>query len=102
MSRVCALDDVDAETSVCPVGWILNDCGSLCQRTCEDYLTNTHRDCPEDMCGMPSCVCPEGLIVFKDRCVDPLECHSLIHCRLMETIFACITITTVCFLYAVR
>ena len=24
-------------------------------------------------------VCPEGLVVYKDRCVDPLECHSLIN-----------------------
>ena len=83
------VDGVDAETSVCPVGWVLSDCGSLCQCTCEDYLTSTHRDCPEDVCGMPSCVCPEGLVVFKDRCVDPLECHSLIQCRLMETINLC-------------
>ena len=39
---------------------------------------------------MPSCVCPEGLVVFKDRCVDPLECHSLLHCRLyavMERVY---------------
>ena len=44
-------------------------------------MTNTHRDCPEGVCGIPSCVCPEGLVVFRDRCVDPLECHSLLNCR---------------------
>ena len=28
---------------------------------------------------MPACVCPEGLVVYKGQCVDPLECHTLIH-----------------------
>ena len=64
---------------VCPAGWVFNECGSLCQRTCEEYLTNTHINCPEHTCAMPDCVCPEGLVVYKDRCVDPLECHSLIN-----------------------
>ena len=64
---------------VCPAGWVLNQCGSLCQRTCEEYLTNTHINCPEHTCAMPDCVCPEGLVVYKDQCVDPLECHTLIN-----------------------
>ena len=62
---------------MCPVGQVLNLCGSLCQRTCEDYLTNTCPDCP-DMCALPDCVCPEGMVMYKDQCVDPLECYSLI------------------------
>ena len=61
----------------CPIGWVLNPCGSLCQRTCEDYVTGTRLACPE-ICGPPDCVCPQGLVVFRDRCVDPLECFSLL------------------------
>ena len=67
---------------MCPVGWVLDDCGSFKQRTCEDYLTNTHRGTSRKTCGMPACVCPEGLVVYKGQCVDPLECHTLIHCIL--------------------
>ena len=43
----------------------LNECGSLCHRTCEDYLTNSHKDCSDDMCAMPACVCPEGLVEYE-------------------------------------
>ena len=64
---------------MCPVGWVLDECGSFNQRTCEDYLTNTHRHTTIEVCGMPACVCPEGLVVHKGQCVDPLECHTLIH-----------------------
>ena len=70
-----------AAEGVCPVGWELNECGSLCHQTCEDYLTNSHKDCSDDTCAMPACVCPEGLVEYEDRCVDPLECHSLIYSR---------------------
>ena len=65
--------------NVCPVGWVLDDCGSFNQRSCEDYLTGTHRHTTSSVCGMPACVCPEGLVVHKGQCVDPLECHTLIH-----------------------
>ena len=51
---ICAI--IDDQGAVCPVGMVLNPCGSLCQRTCELYLTNTRLDCP-DMCALPDCAC---------------------------------------------
>ena len=62
----------------CPPGWMLHECGSLCQDTCEDYLFDDPRACPA-VCGPPACTCPQGLVVFRDRCVDPLECYALIY-----------------------
>jgi hypothetical protein len=72
-----ACTDAPAEPESCPIGWVLNPCGSLCQRTCEDYVTGARLACPL-VCGPPDCVCPQGLVVFRDRCVDPLECFSLL------------------------
>ena len=64
-------------TGTCPPGWELNKCGDHCQDTCKDYLTTAMRPCLE-YCGPAACVCRRGLVVFRDRCVDPLECHVLI------------------------
>ena len=74
---MCVVSTRVADTDSCPSGWMLNPCGSLCQRTCEDYLTGSRIACP-DICAPPDCVCPRELVVFRDRCVDPLECYSLL------------------------
>ena len=66
-----------ADTDSCPSGWEIGPCGSLCQRTCEDYIKGEQLACPE-ICAPPDCVCPRGMVVFRDRCVDPLECYSLL------------------------
>ena len=65
------------DQDACPSGWVLDECGSLCQRTCEDYLTGGRIACPL-ICGPEDCVCPPGMVVFRDRCVDPLECYVLV------------------------
>ena len=70
-----------AETGSCPIGWKLNQCGSLCQRTCEDYVAGARQACIL-ICAPPDCVCPQGMVVFRDRCVDPLECYSLLTSQL--------------------
>ena len=71
------LHAVPDEPGSCQVGWEINQCGSLCQRTCEDYITGARLACPE-ICAPPDCVCPQGMVVFRDRCVDPLECFSVL------------------------
>jgi hypothetical protein len=65
-----------ADPGSCPSGWTIGPCGSLCQRTCKQYVSGELFACPE-ICAPPDCVCPRGMVVFRDRCVDPLECYSL-------------------------
>lgn len=64
----------------CPAGMIMDECGSLCQETCDDVLSAGIKACPL-VCGPPACVCPFGLVHYRDRCVDPKECYSLEICK---------------------
>ena len=59
----------------CPIGWESSECASACQPTCEDYLNPQIRPCIA-LCA--KCQCPYGMVVFRERCVDPLECHILL------------------------
>ena len=63
-----------ASSGDCPIGWEHSGCASACPTTCEDYLQPQLKVCA-DVCG--SCECPQGMVVFRDRCVDPLECYTL-------------------------
>lgn len=62
------------ETGVCPIGWEQDECASDCPPTCEDYLEPKLKICTA-VCA--ACECPRGMVVFRDRCVDPLECYTL-------------------------
>ena len=64
-----------ASLNDCPIGWEHSGCASACPTTCEDYLRPQPKPC------IPLCVyceCPQGMVVFRDRCVDPLECYTLV------------------------
>lgn len=60
----------------CPIGWKSSPCASACPLTCEDYLHPQLRSCAA-VCAL--CECPEGMAVFRERCVDPLECYALVN-----------------------
>jgi hypothetical protein len=64
----------------CPAGQRMNECGNLCQLTCEQHLTGQPMICPL-VCGPPACSCPNGLALFRDRCVDPELCYVLVTCE---------------------
>lgn len=64
----------------CPPGMIMDQCGSLCQETCDDVNGGGIKACPL-ICGPAACVCPYGLVRYRDRCVDPKECYSLEKCK---------------------
>lgn len=61
----------------CPAGQVMNQCGNLCQETCEQRVTGLPTICPL-VCGPPACTCPPGLVLFRDRCVDPRLCYTLL------------------------
>ena len=65
----------------CPLGMEYNDCGSHCH-TC-DMLDSV---CPA-VC-VSGCFCPTGLIQYRDRCVDILECPSLLASELSNETMA--------------
>ena len=65
----------------CPAGLIIDQCGAYCQETCDDVLSGELKACIL-ICGPPACVCPQGLVRYRDRCVDPRECYSLDICKL--------------------
>lgn len=64
----------------CPPGQVLNQCGAYCQETCEQRVSGEQFSCIE-ICGPPACVCPDGLLLFRDRCVDPRLCYALVTCE---------------------
>ena len=72
-----SFSDLSAE---CPPGMIMNQCGSLCQESCNDVNGGGIKACPL-ICGPAACVCPYGLVRYRDRCVDPKECYSLEKCK---------------------
>ncbi|XP_064395180.1 zonadhesin-like isoform X2 [Halichondria panicea] len=74
-STVHCLNFNDLSTE-CPPGMIMDQCGSLCQETCDDVNGGGIKACPL-ICGPAACVCPYGLVRYRDRCVDPKECYSL-------------------------
>ena len=57
------------------------ECGSKCLSTCEDYVKYRNRPvaCPA-VCVI-GCMCPSNLVQFRDRCVNPLECATLLSGR---------------------
>lgn len=60
----------------CPNGAVYKECiKQTCEVTCENR--NNPNACPEipDLC-YPGCVCPDGLILKKDKCVKPIECRD--------------------------
>jgi hypothetical protein len=58
----------------CPTGQVYNECGSACPTTC--YNHNQSISCI--LICVSGCFCPRGLVWFRDRCVDPLECPMLL------------------------
>ena len=66
-----------ATSGDCPIGWEHTDCPG-CVYTCETYLDLEPVICPGVEFCSGSCRCPEGMVIFRERCVDPLECYTLI------------------------
>lgn len=58
----------------CVAGKVYQSCGSYCPATCDnlDAFIACVAVCVE------GCFCPVGLVEFRDRCVDPLECPALL------------------------
>ena len=55
----------------CPAGQVFRECGSSCERTCQDL--SSHRKCT-DKC-VAGCGCPDGqLLDALDTCVDRFQC----------------------------
>ena len=67
-----ALSDYDDER--CVAGKVYQSCGSYCPGTCNN--PDAFRSC-NAACAQ-GCFCPVGLVEFRDRCVDPLECPALL------------------------
>ena len=57
-------------------------CGSTCGSTCEDVLAPDPVVCPA-VC-YSGCFCPLGLVVYRDRCVDPKECYVLLDGKMLN------------------
>ena len=76
----------DLKDYKCPPGWEYSQCGSACEPTCESYLSveSQFRACPA-VC-VEGCFCKEGLIGYRDRCVDSRECYSLVNGMLANTV----------------
>ena len=68
----------------CVPGMEYSVCSTLCEPTCDSYLSNESIACPA-IC-VQGCVCPAGLIRYRDHCVSPLECTSLLNSELLEVI----------------
>ena len=51
----------------------------------ENYVTGAQLDCPK-ICSSSDCLCPQGMVVFRDGYVDPLECYSLLHGQLLPVV----------------
>ena len=68
----------EVEEDACPIGWESSVCASACQPTCEGYLRPQLRSTAcITVCA--KCQCPFGMVVFRGRCVDPLECYILLN-----------------------
>ena len=65
----------------CVPGMRYSECSSACEPTCDSYLSNENIACPA-VC-VQGCVCPVGLIQYRDHCVSPLECTSLLNSKLI-------------------
>ncbi len=70
----------------CIPGKQYSDCDDECGHSCEIYVKQEVILCA-DLC-YSGCFCPPGLVYFRERCVDPLECWSLIESQ-------CITVKNV-------
>ena len=73
-SSLCVCFMCTGSSGDCPIGWEDSGCASACPTTCEDYLRPQLKGCA-DVCE--DCECPQGMVVFRERCVDPLECYTL-------------------------
>ena len=70
----------------CPAGWVSSTCGSHCGSTCEDVFAQEPVVCPA-VC-ISGCFCPQGLVVYRDRCVDPKECFVLLNSKIWDRLFS--------------
>ena len=58
----------------CPDGQVWSNY-SLCQRTCETRDKNIDAECSQNV---PGCVCPEGLYMEAEKCVNITECQKCV------------------------
>ena len=62
----------------CSTGYVYSECGTACPKSCFNH--NITVICIE-IC-VSGCFCPNGLVGYRERCVDPLECPVLLQCKL--------------------
>ena len=64
----------DYRSGDCPAGMVYQGCGSACATSCDNLGMSI-------VCAavcVEGCFCPDGLVEYRDRCVDPLECPTLL------------------------
>lgn len=61
----------------CTPGKNHDDCDNSCGDACELYVQQDLEIVCPHVC-FSGCYCPPGLVTFRERCVDPLECWSLL------------------------
>ena len=64
----------DYHDGQCGAGMVYQSCGSACPVSCDNL--GTFSSCAA-VC-VEGCFCPDGLVEYRDRCVDPLECPALL------------------------
>ena len=69
----------------------------ICVHTCESFLAGpscytteycyggSNNDYSDSGSG-DTCMCPDGLVIFRDRCVDKRECYTLIHGKYIHSV----------------
>ena len=56
----------------CPPGKMYTSCGSACPLSCDNY---TSQVLCTSQC-VPGCFCPQGMVDYRGRCVQPSQCPS--------------------------
>ena len=64
----------DYRSGDCAAGMVYRSCGSSCPTSCD----NLGIDIICTAVCVEGCFCPDGLVEYRDRCVDPLECPALL------------------------
>lgn len=88
----CMYAIADYYASRCPAGKQYKECGTACPTTCETF--GRFLGCPSAC--VEGCFCPEGLVEYRDRCVDPLECPTLLDSKCHLHTFQSKHTTNVC------
>ena len=69
---------IAAEPPTCPIGRVFRECGSACEKTCEDYMRSQNGDNVCTLQCVPGCYCTDGS--YENRkgvCVEAETCEEL-------------------------